>query len=260
VPDPQTADGQLETQIEELLTELKALLDDVAPLRERAAAVEAAMVRAQYDYEQKLRAANAEADRLELLKFSLLARLAEREPPPSPLPPTPAPIPPPTVIANQPTTGGTAADIPSEPPEAIRKRKLVAHIRYFTDDQTVIERINALLKDPRRDVGDMLELLPWGDLWRARAADWETLTDQWARLTSWRAALQERLAHWQREVRRLEEDDRHPLLVRKTGSSPEEWLAFLDELARKQKAENVRLAREVEVLQQQLAARASEEG
>jgi hypothetical protein len=256
MPDPYTADTQLEAEIEELLEALKALLDKIAPLRQRAATIEADLVVVQRDYEQKLHAANARADQLELLKHSLLARLVGSDPPSAS--PAPRSTPPPAVIADQ--GAAAAADIPSDPPEAVRKRELVAHVRYFTDDRAVIERINALLKDPRRDVGDLLELLPWGEIWQVRAADWETLADQYARLTRWRAALQERLVRWQREVRHLEDDSRYPLLVRKTASSVEGWQSYLDELARRQQAENIRLAREVEVLQEQLAARVAEEG
>jgi hypothetical protein len=253
--DPHTSDAQLEAEIEELLNELKVVLDEITSLRQRAATVEAGLVLVQRDYEKKLHAANAEADRLELLLSSLQARLAGGQPP-SP-PPDPQPSPPPALVTNAPEV---VADIPSEPPEAVRKRELVAHIRYFTDDQTVIERLNALLKDPERDVGDLLELLPWGDIWWARAADWETMADQFARLTTWREALQERLTHWKLEIHRLEEDSRYPLLVRKEASSVKDWHSYLGELARKQLAENARLAREIEILQEQLGASSTEEG
>ena len=253
--DPNISDAQLEAEIQELLDELKVFLDEITSLRQHVATAEAGLVLVQRDYEQKLHAANAEADRLELLLSSLQARLVGRQPP-SP-PPDPQPSPPPALVTSAP---GAVADIPSEPPEAVRKRELVAHIRYFTDDQTVIERINALLKDPERDVGDLLELLPWGDIWCARAADWETTADQLARLTTWRKALQERLTHWKREVHRLEKDTRYPLLVRKVASSMKDWQSYLDELARKQLAENADLAREIEMLQEQLGTSATEEG
>ncbi len=247
----------MQMQIDNLLTALEALLEQIKPLRQRVAEVEKGLAQAQRDYDLKMSKLNAEADRLEGLKLSLLARLNPRKPPPPPPPPLPGPEPTPLPEVIQ--SGTPHPPPPTESPRAARKRSLAKHIYYFLDSNqdTVMQVINAVLVDDRRDVGDMLEALSWGDIWKA-CADWETLENQYDRLNEWYQVLEERLAYWQREMRKQESDRRYYLWQKIQVSSQEEWLAFLNDLARQAEVENARLAHEVEVLEQALHTRQTE--
>ena len=231
------SDPQLARQVEKLLARIRVLLEEISNLRGWVTRLTDDLTLVAREYEQKLGALNAEARRLEQLRDSLLAEPAEATQP----------------LAQARTTLPVTefpADVtaPFDPPEARRKRELVAHVRYFTDDRTVIEHLNILLNDPRRDLGDLLELLPWGELWSARQAEWETLARQYARLTEWDAALRRRQAYWQQEVTRVEQDPHYSLLQRKMVSNPQEWHDTLEDLARRQNEDNARLAHEVSVL------------
>ncbi len=247
-------------QIDNLLTTLEALLEQIKPLRQRVGEVEEDLAQVQRDYDQKMSKLNVEAERLEGLKISLMARLApEIKLPPTPVPTNLQPTLPEEVIDITPVPGSPPPPHPTESPRTARKRSLARHIYYFLDNQqaAIMQDINAVLVDDRRDVGDMLEALSWGDIWTARA-DWETLENQYDRLNEWYQALEERLAYWQRELHKQESDSRYPLWQKMQESSQEEWLAFLDDLARQAEVENARLAHEVEVLEQALQTKQTE--
>ena len=249
-------------QIDNCLTALEVLLEQIKPLRQRVAEVEKGLAQAQRDYDQKMSKLNAEAERLEGLKISRMARLAPEinpHPPPQVAPAELKPTPPEEVISIMPTADTPPSPPPTESPRAVQKRSLARYIRYFLDSNqdAVMQVINAVLVDDQRGMGDMLEVLSWGDIWKARAA-WETLENQYDRLNEWHQVLEERLAYWQREMRKQESDSRYYLWQKMHGSSQEEWLAFLDDLARQAEAENAQLAHEVEVLEQALQIRQTE--
>jgi hypothetical protein len=249
-----------EAHIAELLKTLEALLKQIAPLRTRVAEIEEGLAQTQREYESKLGQANAEAERLEGLKRSVLARLNPVPEPELPTPPpTPDPTPPPPLIKPEP--GIAPPQPPPETPRVARKRALLDYIFYFADagETTVIEKINAIVDDERHDVGDILELLTWGDIWRARP-DWETLADQWKRLDGWRAALDQRVTVWQQAIRRLEDNDYYELWKRKSELSTAEWQSFLDQLLQQQEADNKRLADEIAKLEQRWQPQASASG
>jgi hypothetical protein len=236
-----------EKQIQDLLGQIKTLLGKIVPLREKAADLEAELAAAQRDYERVVGAANVEASRLRAQKDSLQAALAAKPPPPPPAPPPP-PKPPPPV---PPVKPGTAPPPPPrEDPRAARKRTLGDYIFYFLDDdqQDVLQVLHAIQDDARYDVGDMLELLPWGDIWQARAG-WEMPDDQQRRLLSWHTALGTRLDYWQRTLDRLAGDSRQGLLQEKKARSPEGWQDYLAGLAQDQEKDNARLRQEVQVLE-----------
>ena len=236
-----------EKQIQDLLAQIETLLSQIMPWRKKAVNLEAGLAAAKRDYERVVGAANAEASRLSARKASLQAALAAKPAPPPPPPPL-RPNPPPDVPKVKP--GVALPPPPPEDPRAVRKRALADHIFYFLDDdqEDVLQVLHAIQDDARRDVGDMLELLPWGEIWRARAT-WETLDDQQRRLASWLAALEIRLDYWQRTLDRLEGgDSRQGLLQEKKVRSAEEWEAYLAELAQDQEDDNARLRQEVQVL------------
>ncbi|MEC4812326.1 MAG: hypothetical protein SAK29_03480 [Scytonema sp. PMC 1069.18] len=243
-----------QTQIDQRLEILKTLLDDIAQLRQQASILENELAQAENEYNQKLSHLNTEADRLDALKISLQSRLAWRKTPPpvtENTSRTEVELPPP-VIEPQ-----LLPPLPPENPRIGRKRALADHIEYFladSDRETVMQVINAVLADNYCDMGDMLELLVWGDIWKARA-EWETLEEQYTRLQEWQCSLEERLAYWQQIWK---DDSRYSLWQEKRSRSQEEWLAFLDDLAQKQAEENTRLSHEVAVLEQRWQAKQSE--
>src|SRR5262249_46497087 len=130
---------------------------------------------------------------------------------------------------------------------------LADHIFYFMDTSQLadMEIINAVLSDDQRDVGDMLELLTWGDIWKSRP-DWETFEQQLERLLSWQVALEDRLGFWHQEVRRLESDPNYGLVRIMTSDSREAWQSHLDDLVRQQSEENRQLAEEISILEERL--------
>jgi hypothetical protein len=237
-----------ERLITELLTSLETLLKQIEPMRKRAEEIATGLAQTQREYELKMSAANAEAERLEALKRSL-ARSPQPVDPPPPIPPPPAPVPPPPIDVVDPGVI-RPPEPPRENPRTARKRTLLDHIFYFSDagQNTVIEQINSLLDDEQRDVGDILEMLAWGDIWRARA-DWETLEQQRQRLYGWHDALKQRLTYWEQEINSLERDDFYELWERRSELTEPQWQSFLDQLLQEQEAENQRLAREVAAIE-----------
>jgi hypothetical protein len=243
-----------EVQIEVLLETLEMLLKQIQPLRVRVDEIEKGLAQTQREYEQRLSQANAEADRLEAARLSVLARLnREAAPPPAPLPPIIEPTPPAPIVDLESEPGLLSPAPPPESPRAKRKRTLLDYIFNFTDTGPVIEKINALVDDDRRDMGEMLELLAWGEIWKART-NWETLDEQWQRLDQWRAALEQRVTYWTNEKKHLEDDQRYGLWDRKSELSENQWKDFLDELFRRQEADNARLSNEVAKLEERLRA------
>ncbi|NEO33952.1 MAG: hypothetical protein F6K36_26760 [Symploca sp. SIO3C6] len=246
-----------QTQIEQLLEALKTLLAQISSLRQQTDEIEKDLAQVQGEYDQKLGSLNAEADRLEALKTSLKNRLAQKKPAVAP-----------EYISNSTTNKvelppqilETQRDEPPPPlenPRSKRKRDLADHIEYFiaeSDREPIMQIINAVLANEQQDVGEMLELLSWGEIWTVRA-EWETLEEQYARLKSWQEALSERLTYWQNTRHRLEKTPFHGLWQEKRSRSQEDWLAFLDNLAQQQAEGNTRLAHEVEVLEQQWQAK-----
>lgn len=246
-----------EEQIQGLLRQIKTLLDQIMPLREKAATLNDELAAARRDYERVVGAANAEFDRLRARKATLQAQLAAEPPPPRP-PESGAPKPPPVVYDGEP---GAALSTPaSEDPRTARKRALADFIYCFVDDEQedVLHVLHAIQSDSQRDVGDMLELLPWGDIWQVRA-DWETLDDQRRRLSSWLAALETRRDHWKRTRDQLAGDRRQGLLQEKKARSAEAWQDYLAGLARDQETENARLRGEIQILEAEVQKKRAQE-
>ena len=243
-----------QAQIDELLEQLKHLLAQITPIRQQMATLEKQLAQVQREYDKHLGEHNSEANRLEMLKHSLKARLA-RKPTPIMQEPTtqavPEAIQPPEVVEIALSPDEPPPPPPAEEPGMVPKRALANHIYYFLDpsQSAIMQTINALLIDGARGIGEMLELLEWGEIWSARA-DWEPLEEQYQRLEGWQAALTERWAFWQAEEQRLKGDSRYALWRERDSRSSEEWLALLQGLTEQQKIENERLAQEVAILEQ----------
>jgi hypothetical protein len=156
--------------------------------------------------------------------------------------------------------------VPENPREA-RKRALWNHLYYFLDtgemDQDpqrvkAIQALHGMVNDERRDIGEMLEVLAWGDIWKERA-EWESLDDQARWMQDWCAALEQRLKYWEQTVSRMELDRRQKLLKEKQKRTQQEWLTYLGWLADQQQQENLRLARDVQILEDEWRARQATE-
>ncbi|MCP4676339.1 MAG: hypothetical protein GY854_12665 [Deltaproteobacteria bacterium] len=240
------------TKIQDILTRLETLLDEVGQLRQRYVNLEKNLHRAERDYDSIIGLLNAEADRLRACVRTLTARLAHR--PQTHIDPGP------TLDTTVPASPPTPDEVPAgddsypletapcfEPSLAADKRSLADHIEYFVqpaDREWVMGVLNAVLVNDQKGVGEMLELVEWGDIWTARA-EWESSEDQYRRLVEWRAALADRLEYWQSEFHRLENDPRYDLLVKMREKDRADWLRELEQLARDQEKENEILAQKV---------------
>jgi chromosome segregation ATPase len=244
-------------QVDELLTTLQSLHEQIAPLRKHAGAMEQKLAQIRKMYEQKVGPLNAERAQLDAKKQSLRMRLAETQKPLQPSEITittdPTNIEPPSDAGPSESPESPIAPPPSPPadPRAERKRKLADHLLSFLEsdhldsDRVIKTEINRILEDKQCDVGDMLESLSWGSIWVARA-DWETLEDQYTRLESWQKTLEARQAYWQREVQRMEQE-----LYERWKTDQRDVMVCVDELAQKQMKEIEQLKHEVAVLEEQ---------
>lgn len=243
-----------QAQVDELLEGLRKLHGELSALRREVIELEKGYEETRRDYELKLGAVNAEAERLERL-FHTLSHLPDDGKPLPASRPEPPVIPPRPVIKPESVGAKSVAAPPVKNPRRERKRVLLNYLYYFTDDDQMsdIERLNAVLDDDRHDVGDLLESLEWGDIWRAKY-DWETLDEQHARLKDWREALTGRLAYWKERQKGQAGDQIQGLWERRKRVTPEQWADFLDDLARQQQRQNQRLAEEAASLQRRRRA------
>jgi hypothetical protein len=250
-------------RLAEALGALEGLLAEIAPLRQRVAEVRAGLAQAVRDYARALREVNDEAARLAARQAFLRAQLAwvPHAAPPAAHPESAsalasAPDPKP----DAPPSAGPLSARPTADPRADRKSAFADHVFFFAsfadagEEDAVRQRINAVLNDPATDLGDVLEVLAWGPVWKARQ-EWETPDQQLDRLATWQAALAERLAHWRRELAGLDGSDQRDLYEERRARTPEGWRTYLAELADEQRAENARLTRAVATLEAQWAAR-----
>jgi hypothetical protein len=238
-------------QIDDLLANLQLLRDRITFERDQVSNLEKSLAEAQYDYEQHLGVLNADSIKLEARKEFLRISLTRQTVSSSRLQPPSLVVP-----------GGELLEAPLPTSVEIlrkQKRRLADHIQYFIDpDQaSVLEIINAVLIDDQRTVGEMLEVLIWGDIWAMRAA-WESLEVQYARLTEWHLALEDRLKYWQHEMLRLEVDPRFNLYLMRRERGQTGWQEYLNELISWQTEENTRLGSDIADLEQQLEAKQSE--
>jgi len=234
-----------ETEINVLLEKLEMLLSEVKALSAAIDRIATMLEQAEREYELKLGDVMAEADRLDAEKHGLLSRLNRAEAP-GPMPPRAVePVAPPALVE----VASPAIKLPPSLPEnptRKRKRALADFIFNFNDSGPVIEKINALVDDDARDIGEMLELMEWGQIWKERTS-WETFDEQRQRLEEWHIALEERRSFLTEKKNRLEENS----LWNRRSKSEEDWQSFLDEMLQQRKAENERAAREIEKLEQQ---------
>ena len=249
---------QTQTTVKTLLNTLKALLAEVTALRQESDELGKCLADVQREYEEKFNSLNLENQRLEALKSSLKSRLARK--PQYPQQPaknnddSEIQSPPPTFEKSLPPP------LPPEKSHIRRKRALADHIEYFISDsnrEPMMQILNAVLADDDRDLGHMLELLSWGEIWTARA-EWETLEEQYNRLQEWEIALSERLEYWQQFLNSQQNNSYYGLLQERKTRSSQEWAEFLNELDQQQKEENERLAHEVSILEQELQKKMSE--
>ncbi len=220
----------IQDHIDLVLETIQGLLGQIEKLSKRAVAIEVGIAEALQAYNEKLGMLNSKADELKRQAASLGYELNPNQGHIEPKP-----------IARETENQQKHSPLQPKPEETMAETPLQ-------------KGVNAMVADRRRDVGDILEILPWGPIWRLRT-DGETLEEQLKRLNGWQDALEGRLAFWQGEVLRLESDKSYDLWQEMQTSSPERWLIYLDELASSQTAENARLEHAVAVLERELQAR-----
>lgn len=247
----------MQDHIDLVLATIQGLLEQIADLSKRAVAIEDGIAEAQQAYNEKLGLLNSKADELRKREAYLRYELKPKEPiEPKATDPERVNQQEGTAQQTEPARETIAETSLQKDPRDQRKRDLADYILDLIGDeqQVVMERVNAMVADRGRDVGDILEILPWGPIWRLRT-DGETLEEQLERLNGWQSALEGRLAFWQGAVFRLESDDSYDLWQEMQTRSPEGWLIYLGELARSQEAENARSEHVVAMLEKELQAR-----
>ncbi len=245
--------ADIQIRIDEVLNTLNTLLGRVCLMRQQFEALEKDLSEVRRDYNQKLGILNDEAFSLETRRNSLRTRISGRSEPQFPKLPMhqELPKPPKNILEPSPLPNY----LPPKDPRADRKRALADHIEYFVSSENrenVMQVVNAVLEDEKRDLGDMLELITWGDIWTARSV-WETLDEQYKRLQNWALALEERLTYWDGQIRGLENDSLYDLMQEMKSRSHSDWIAYLDILARRQAEKNKNLKNEIAFLEQQLS-------
>lgn len=241
--------------IDALLAAVKGLVVEIQDARAQFAKAQEeiesanaeALDQAKRDYDARLDKLNREADRLTLkiahVRRALASQTTHTYRPDVDLDVLRV-VPPPPVVDR----GETAAVPPAPPPADPRRerKRAVADFLYYFMDQAQSEQmavINAVLNNPDRGVGELLELLAWGDgsIWSARYP-WESMEDQYARLMAWRGALERRRDAWLDRVERITSEQRYALWTIKTHD-PAGWPAYLDGLAEDQARDNADRAR-----------------
>jgi len=238
---------QFTGEIEEALARIEQLLAEIEPYRQQCGTMMRNLDEAHREYEEVIGAANRESVRLEnaiaYTRWQLSGHAAaERLPEPPPLGQPAAWVTSPQTWDAVP--GVTAA----EDLRAARKRWIADHVLYFaaTDTDPIVVLINNMLTRPEHGPGEMLEVIKWGEIWKA-APDWESEEDRLARLNSWLEELESRLDYWKARTKQLTAD--YALAAKRTNSTPVEWRAWLAGLAAKQEAENSRRTADLELLQ-----------
>jgi uncharacterized phage infection (PIP) family protein YhgE len=251
-----------QSHIDDLLAELKDTLEQINALRGRVTKLVSdvgdELDLAQQEYDARLSSLNAEARELAYRKETLKMRLNQLQNSQNSIEAqnfldldVPG-VDPPEPELLETTETPESPEPPPEDPRIARKRALADHIYYFLeqDQEAVMQHVNAVLNKENTDIGHMLELLAWGDIWKARPA-WESLEDQYQRLKGWQPMLKARLSYWKGEVQRLESEKRYALWkIKNQGEA--HWQAYLDDLVEKQKSENAKLSHEVAVLEAEL--------
>jgi hypothetical protein len=249
-----------EKQIQEILLGLKELLERIDLLRQKSVDIEQGLTETKRRYDERLGDLNAEEERLRVLSYSLRARLQEKPvnnsltttySPPDMF--SPEPVEPPPPVGPDPSLQNLYSK--SDEIRRHRKQKIADHIYYFIDpsQENVLKVINSMLVSESADVGEMLERIIWGPIWSERA-DWETLDDQYQRLSEWQQSLRDRMTYREAIIYNLERDTCYALWL-EWIKGEDQWNQFLEELVRKQQAENERLIHEVSVLEAELQSR-----
>lgn len=235
----------LATQTDKALARIEELLRKIGPLREKAAALIRALEEAQHDYDKVVGPVNQEAIRLEAAIAHLRRALVG-----TPTRPIEEPLHEHAQITPPRRWDDAVEPISAPDIDERRKRSIADHVLYFAADENdpIVVLMNSMLSKPDRESGEMLELIAWGDIWRA-APDWETDSDRLERLYSWQMELEGRLKHWEGEIHRLTGDSRYQLAVKKQELSESKWRAYLNGIALDQAAENHRLAQELKILE-----------
>jgi hypothetical protein len=137
--------------------------------------------------------------------------------------------------------------------DAIEKDVLLEHLVRVLDPDTdrqasvLLATVQGLCNDPAANLADVLEELPWGLAWIARARN-EGLAAQHRRLTVWEAALRRQHTALNRVHEQLSEHDPRYRLYQERQRGPEAWEAYLARAAAQQREQNQELREELDEL------------
>jgi hypothetical protein len=247
----------LAAEIADTLVRIEELLGKIAPLRQKAAATIQALDQTQSEYEEVVGPSDRESIRLEaaiaharrLLAGAAVHRAVEAVEEDTE-PGRPATVTPPRGWEASPE------QIPETDVQAVRKRSIADHVLYFAagENDPVVVLMNSMLTKPEQGAGEMLELIAWGDIWKA-AADWESEAERLDRLRLWQRELESRLDYWNGQIHLLARDSRHALMVRKLKLTRARWRAYLSEIAREQELDNAQRGNELDVLEAECVRR-----
>lgn len=223
-----------DAEVAALLGELRQIADEIRRTRDELAPLEAGLSAAAREYRNTVAPLEREARRLRAELEAITA------------PPAPDPVP---VPAGGGDDGrGAAADrdqaaAPASPPdpEAVEKSMLLEHLYRVLDGMEakggdVVAEVQGLVQDPQATLADALEQVPWGPAWTDRSAV-ESVSEQVARLRTWRDALVRKRDDLRAAASRLASDSRYPLWRRREAGE-ETWRAFLAEAADQLRRDN----------------------
>ena len=249
----------IETRIQHALDQIKTLLGEITPLRERAGTLAADLGKAKALYNEKLRPLKKEGDELRSKIMTLNTRRAGKTPRPvtgPPKPPEPTGVRPPKPFVPVDTT---------KPPSATprnfrleRKRALHDHVSWVMGHRrqkaAEMQEITALLADESADVGDMLELIPWGEegrFWKERPT-YQKPEEQAAQLEDWVSALQGRLSFWKNKIAELQEEATLAEYAHLMTTDLDKQRIYLEEEMKRMAAENQNLATQASELERMI--------
>ena len=137
-------------------------------------------------------------------------------------------------------------------PEALDKDTLLEHLVRVLDpmlnseDADLLAHMQGMCKNPTTRLIDVLEQLPWGEVWMVRGSH-ETLAIQYRRLSVWERSLANQLRSLSRETERLHKDSRYGLWEQYQKGA-QAWQEFLQQAVKQQQEYKAELAEEVKRL------------
>jgi len=238
VIDPAAAPEVTQHRVEGILASLHTLCAFIREARAALAPLETALAGAWHEFDQRVGHLRRERLRIEY-EIEILRAPAESE----------------TAVgveeAKDRMNDGTAT--PLADPDAVEKDVLLEHLVRVLDPDTdqhasmLLATVQGLCNDPDATLADLLEEMPWGPAWTARARN-EGLSAQHRRLAVWERALRSQLGALNNIHEQLSKRDPRYSLYLERQRGPESWEAYLNRAAARQQEHNQELRAELEEL------------